>query len=348
MMERRVVVCLSAAILALSAVRVEAQDNNKWNIKPPTVEIGGFGRYAFFADTAGLDPGFAGGGRLGIFFHKNWSVEGEWSSGVSDVAEGFPTGAGDTLTTVSIPAWQARLLYGLPLNKSLQLLLGAGWMWNGYGRVRAVAPRTNGPSGLIGLRIRANKWLSVRVEGYGQYALSTDDDAQPYAQDGTFNWGIQAGLSALLFVGKKTVVDTVVRTETVTQVVKSIDTVYVDRITGPMKAGTVVIGVVNFDFDKSTISSDADKILSVIAASLKENPDVRIEVVGFTDAIGSQQYNLGLSERRAKAVSGFLGDKGVSGQIANVRWDGKNDPVASNTNPEGRATNRRVLITRVQ
>ena len=87
-----------------------------------------------------------------------------------------------------------------------------------------------------------------------------------------------------------------------------------------------------------------------MAASLArpESQSLRIEVVGNTDAIGGESYNNRLSERRAQAVVDFLRSNGVADTRMTPRAAGEGNPVASNDNPEGRATNRRVLISIIQ
>jgi OOP family OmpA-OmpF porin len=65
-------------------------------------------------------------------------------------------------------------------------------------------------------------------------------------------------------------------------------------------------------------------------------------VQGFTDSIGTEEYNLGLSQRRADAVRNYLVEKGVDPKIITAKGYGESNPVASNDTKEGRALNRRV------
>ena len=68
-------------------------------------------------------------------------------------------------------------------------------------------------------------------------------------------------------------------------------------------------------------------------------------MAGHTDSIGSEAYNLALSERRAQTVVNYLEQRGVSPSIIRAQGLGKSSPVASNATPAGRAQNRRVEIT---
>jgi outer membrane protein OmpA-like peptidoglycan-associated protein len=105
-------------------------------------------------------------------------------------------------------------------------------------------------------------------------------------------------------------------------------------------------GQVLFATGKSTLLPAAESSLDSVAAALKalpsDSPPVIIE--GHTDSTGSRGFNMELSERRAQAVRDYLAGKGVSSQRFTVRGIGPDRPVASNTNPEGRANNRRVEI----
>jgi OOP family OmpA-OmpF porin len=111
----------------------------------------------------------------------------------------------------------------------------------------------------------------------------------------------------------------------------------------PMKEKIVLRGV-NFDFDKATIRPDAKVILDEAAAILKRNPDVHVNVDGYTDSIGTKEYNQKLSERRAASVADYLSQQGVSRSNLTPRGFGEDNPVDSNKTKEGRAKNRRVEL----
>jgi OOP family OmpA-OmpF porin len=105
-----------------------------------------------------------------------------------------------------------------------------------------------------------------------------------------------------------------------------------------------VIKDVNFDFDKSTLKPLATDTLDHVAAELNRQSDVRFEVAGFTDSVGSNAYNQGLSERRAAAVRDYLTDHGVPSAQLTTKGYSESNPVASNSTADGRAENRRVEV----
>ena len=102
-----------------------------------------------------------------------------------------------------------------------------------------------------------------------------------------------------------------------------------------------------FSYDKSVLSEDAKLNLNKLVTVLNSYADTDIECQGHTDSKGSENYNLGLSEKRANAVSGYLYDKGIKTSRVNIKGFGESVPKYDNATVEGRAQNRRVefLIT---
>ena len=100
----------------------------------------------------------------------------------------------------------------------------------------------------------------------------------------------------------------------------------------------------NFDFNRYVLRPGGKEKVAEVARYLREHPEVRVTVDGYTDSIGTDAYNLKLSERRANTVRDELIADGVSASRITTRGFGKADPVASNDTAEGRAENRRVEI----
>ena len=104
----------------------------------------------------------------------------------------------------------------------------------------------------------------------------------------------------------------------------------------------------HFDFDKYNIRPGDAAVLDDAASTLKAHLIVNVEVNGYTDAIGTEEYNLGLSERRADAVVNYLGQQSISQSRLIPHGYGKTNFVATNDTPEGRAQNRRVELVPMQ
>ncbi|MGA3404018.1 MAG: OmpA family protein, partial [Acetobacteraceae bacterium] len=99
-----------------------------------------------------------------------------------------------------------------------------------------------------------------------------------------------------------------------------------------------------FDFDKATLKPESDAVLQQVAALMSRDGNLRLEVQGHTDSIGSDTYNQPLSEARARSVVVWLTQRGLAPNRLTARGYGKTRPIASNDTDAGRAQNRRVEI----
>jgi OOP family OmpA-OmpF porin len=110
----------------------------------------------------------------------------------------------------------------------------------------------------------------------------------------------------------------------------------------------IVLRGVNFAFDRADITPESEGILDVAVETLKQNAEVNIEVAGHTDWTGTDEYNQGLSERRARAVRDYLVSHGVGADRLTVRGYGESRPVADNNTRDGRAQNRRTELNQLE
>jgi OOP family OmpA-OmpF porin len=125
----------------------------------------------------------------------------------------------------------------------------------------------------------------------------------------------------------------------VVKATERIETVTESRISG-LRVGDVLFG-----FNQTDIQGQYADELKQLGMFLKKNPNAYALLVGYTDSIGSEEYNLGLSNRRADSVAAYLmNNHGISQDQIVVNWYGEANPVADNSTAEGRAQNRRVEI----
>jgi OOP family OmpA-OmpF porin len=102
--------------------------------------------------------------------------------------------------------------------------------------------------------------------------------------------------------------------------------------------------MVHFRFDRSDLTQGATDTLKAVAQTLKDNPQVNVELVGHTDWISTNAYNMRLSQARAETVRKYLIGQGIAADRITTRWRGEEEPIADNNTAAGRAMNRRTEI----
>lgn len=126
-------------------------------------------------------------------------------------------------------------------------------------------------------------------------------------------------------------------------------TEYIDIINYPIPPELLAqFENIYFDFDKYFLRDRSKEIMDKIADYMLSHPDTKIEIAGHCDWMGSDEYNVVLSERRSISAFNYLLNKGINADRMRKLWFGESKPAASNTladgsdNPEGRQLNRRV------
>ncbi len=110
----------------------------------------------------------------------------------------------------------------------------------------------------------------------------------------------------------------------------------------------IVLRGIQFDFDKYNIKPEYQPILDEAVSTLKAKPDVNVDITGHTDSVGTAQYNMVLSNQRAKAVYNYFVSKGIAAGRLQTLGCGQEYPLANNATADGRAMNRRVELRIVQ
>ena len=100
----------------------------------------------------------------------------------------------------------------------------------------------------------------------------------------------------------------------------------------------------DFEFDSDRLTPAAMEILNDVGGTLQSYPDVKVELEGHTDNIGTDAYNQGLSERRANAVKTYLSGRDIDGERMTPVGYGESQPIETNDTEEGREENRRVEL----
>ncbi|MBJ7428331.1 MAG: OmpA family protein [Bacteroidia bacterium] len=118
----------------------------------------------------------------------------------------------------------------------------------------------------------------------------------------------------------------------------------------PTKIDTLNIGdqlvlkKVFFATNKSDLLPESTNALQALLKTMEDNPNLFIEIIGYTDNIGNEEKNILLSENRAIAVANYLIENGISEQRIKKAGFGSSNPIGNNSTEAGRALNRRIEI----
>ena len=110
------------------------------------------------------------------------------------------------------------------------------------------------------------------------------------------------------------------------------------------QTGRAVLYGIYFDHDSDVLKPESEPTLNNVLDWLRENPEISMEFGGHTDADGSDEYNVSLSERRAQSVVAWMSQNDIAAERLAAVGYGESRPVANNTSAHGKALNRRVEV----
>lgn len=116
------------------------------------------------------------------------------------------------------------------------------------------------------------------------------------------------------------------------------------EVRGTERGLVLTLGDVLFGFGRVELTKNGEREVAKLSDYLKRHPKRNVVIEGFTDSVGSIDYNMGLSERRASAVRTSLINNGIDPDRVHSRGYGESFPVATNATDAGRQQNRRVEI----
>jgi outer membrane protein OmpA-like peptidoglycan-associated protein len=170
--------------------------------------------------------------------------------------------------------------------------------------------QTNPQTGEYEIRLPAGHQYGIRAEAEGHISESQNIDLTNYTADG---------------------------------IVSGKDFRLQPIVVAPVEENTTIaLNNIFFDFDKAVLKEASFPELNRIVSLMAEKAGMQVEITGHTCDIGDDQYNMGLSERRARAVERYLVSKGVNPSRINVSFFGETKPVVPNASAEARRKNRRV------
>jgi peptidoglycan-associated lipoprotein len=341
---------LTALISAVPTV-ARAQDRG-------TVEFGAFASAATFDHSIGLNSAGGGGGRIGAYLDPRWVME--FEDGLMRASR--PLG----LEHANVGLLSGRLVFIPTKVGSFALLVGAG---------AGVSTETNffhtyGVDGLVGAKVELRPNVALRVDGVFDWMAN-------------YKWknyqSVRVGLSVTRrpFREVRMIHDTTTITRTVVTPAPpappAVMMPFADSVSAaetrrlrqreaaltalrdslrntpprPVVLPTTLSTMearIHFDFDKSVLTDSAKAILDDKVTVFRANPSLTIVVLGFTDLIGRNEYNLALGERRALAAKAYIVAKGIDATRIIVESKGDTQPLTEAPGKDGQAPNRRAVF----
>lgn len=264
----------------------------------------------------------------------------------------FPPGLLDRLTTHELDAIQVRQAWDTWKDEATALSTPSADLEPDFEKHLAAAAKAKAGSAEYGrhllLALRTTQTLEARVRATSSHRLcaeaaslsnqlGADRDAALRA-----TLEIERGLKADLRAQLENIrAEAKTRQQELNEALKQIEGKFA-RITQEARGTIVSLADILFDFDKSTLKRDVEFNLVRVATILNQFPEMFIAVEGHTDNVGTEEYNLDLSKRRAQSVYEFLVSQGVAAERMTVEGFGMSRPVEDNSTDEGRQRNRRV------
>ena len=310
-----------------------------------TVELGAFGGATSYDNSLSINNGTGGGLRIGAFLDPRWAVEFDGSGMGAGRPVGFPE-------DVHVTSLSARLALTPVVTGRLSWMISAGGVHTDYG-----TQSSYGVSGLLGAKLALGDRVALRLDAITDYMPDRKDT----------NIGFRAGFSVFRHP--------VTRTQTVTVVgppapavmhqdsvsateqrrLRLVDANYSalrDSLSRPAllkptptsSAASLATmrEMIHFKTDSSLLSDSAKATLDSKIAIFRDNPAMRIVIVGNTDERATDAYNLALGGRRADAAKAYLVSKGIDPIRIEIASHGESQPIATGTSTDAQAQNRRA------
>ncbi len=335
-MSYRIIAIGVAALVAASPVQAQRRG---------TVELGAFGAATSYDNALLINNGSGAGLRVGAFLDPRWAVEFDGTGMGASRSNGF--------ADIHVNSLSARLAFIPIVTGRLSWLVAAGAVQTDYG-----TKSSYGMSGLLGARLAFGERVALRVDAITDYMPKGKET----------NAGIRAGLS--FFRQPSTRVQTVnVVSAPAPLVLQHRDSVSASEqrrlrmiendfptlryslarptLSKPMAASSTTAlatmrEMIHFATDSALLTDSAKATLDSKIAIFRDNPAMRIVIVGNTDERATDAYNLALGGRRADAAKAYLVSKGVDAVRIEIASRGESQPIATGTSMDAQAQNRRA------
>jgi len=334
-MSYRIIALGVAALLAASPVHAQRRG---------TLELGAFGGATTYDNSLGIDNGSGAGLRIGAYLDPRWSVEFD-GSGMGAGATGFQN-------DVHVTSLSARLALTPFVMGRLSPLIGAGGVHTDYSTASSY-----GFSGLLGLKYAITDRVALRVDALLDYMLKRKDTNTGFRAGFSFFRHPTTQVQTVTVAGPPPAVvmhqDSVSATEQ--RRLRMIDARYIalrdslsrkSLVAPSLASSTSALAtmqqMIHFATDSSVLSDSAKLTLDSKIAIFRDNPAMRIVIVGNTDERATDAYNLALGGRRADAAKAYLVSKGIDPIRIEIASRGESKPIATGTSTDAQAQNRRA------
>lgn len=311
-----------------------------------TIELGAFGSYARFDHKLSLTTAYGGGGRMTAFLDPRWAIEFE---------QGEMKGSRpDGLNAVNVGILSGRLMYVPMRSRRFSGLLGLG---------AGLSTETNflhtyGLDFLAGFKWDLNQSAAIRVDGTWDFLANEQWKSYQI---------VRMGLSLTRNPFRMRGVRTQLRGVTMYAYSDSVAAAEIRRLrerdaalsnlrdslaNAPIGATQAKLAAdlatmeaqIHFAFDKSDLTDSAKTLLDQKARVFKDNPNMMIVMLGYTDVTGTDAYNMGLGARRAKRAKDYLVAQGIAPDRIVIESKGERRQIANSAGVEGEALNRRAIF----
>jgi len=334
-MSYRIIALGVAALVAASPVQAQRRG---------TVELGAFGGATSYDNNLIINTGSGGGLRVGAFLDPRWAIEFDGSGMGASRSNGF--------ADIHVTSLSARLALTPVVMGRLSWVVGAGAVQTDYG-----TKSSYGMTGLLGAKFALGERVALRVDAITDYMPKGKDT----------NTGFRAGFSFFRQPGTRVQTVTVVGppapavmhedsvSATEQRRLRLIDANYSalrDSLSRPtllkptaassVTALATMREMIHFATDSSLLNDSAKVTLDSKLEIFRNNPAMRIVIVGNTDERATDAYNLALGGRRADAAKAYLVSKGIDPVRIEIASRGESQPIAAGTSTDAQAQNRRA------
>jgi peptidoglycan-associated lipoprotein len=335
-MSYRIIALGVAALVAASPVQAQRRG---------TVELGAFGGTTSYDNNLSINSGSGGGLRIGAFLDPRWAIEIDGSA----MGAGRPVGF---TRDVHVTTLSARLALTPMVMGRWSLVTSAGGVLTDYG-----TQSSYGVSGVLGAKYALGDRVALRADFVTDYMLKRKDTNTGFRAGFSFFRHPVTRVQTVTVVGPPAPV--VMRQDSVSATeqrrLRMIDANYtalrdslartpltVPALASSTTALATMQQMIHFKTDSSLLSDSAKVTLDSKIAIFRDNPAMRIVIVGNTDERATDAYNLALGGRRADAAKAYLVTKGIDPIRIEIASHGESQPIASGTSTDAQAQNRRA------